>query len=290
MVRGINKQLLKIGATASNVMETENQKPCKVLLYYKFHPIQNPEQFTEEHREFCQEHNLVGRIIIGEEGINGTCAGQIKDVNAYMDYVHSLGGFEDMWFKEHFVEELPFQKLSVRCRKEIVALGQGIDMAKTANYLSPEEFHRMVKQSFHDGSIAILDGRNEIEARVGKFRNAIAPKIKFFREFREEMRKDEYRPLKQKKVLMYCTGGIRCEKASAMLREEGFRDVYQLKGGIYNYLAKFPNGHFEGSCFVFDGRMQVACTENGELASGKDIPEEKIISSCDFCGKASPRI
>src|SRR3989338_9798183 len=151
-----------------------------VLLYYKFHPIGNPEQFTKDHREFCEKHNLVGRILIGSEGINGTCAGLPKDIEAYKDYVHSLKGFEDLWFKEHGVDKLPLTNLKVKCRKEIVSLGAYVDMEKTAKYLSPEEFHALAEKAQHDDSIVILDGRNEIEARVGKFRNAIVPPVRFF--------------------------------------------------------------------------------------------------------------
>ncbi len=264
-------------------------KPYRVLLYYKFHPIENPEQFTSEHREFCQKHRLVGRILIGKEGINGTCAGLPKDIEAYKRYVHSKKGFEDLWFKEHAVDKLPLQKLKVQFKPEIVALGTEVDMGKTGKFLSPEEFHQMVGQSLHDDSIVIMDGRNEIEARVGKFKNAIVPKVRFFRELKGEIKKKEYEPLKSKKILTYCTGGIRCEKATALLKEEGFADVYQLHGGIYNYLKRYPNGHFDGTCFVFDDRMQIAI-DGDEAVEGKDIPEHKVISHCEFCSKKSNRI
>src|SRR3989338_1268283 len=151
------------------------QKKYLVLLYYKFHPISNPVEFTKGHKEFCERHNLVGRILIGEEGINGTCAGLPRDIEAYKDYVHSFPGFEDMWFKEHGVDTLPLPNLKVKYRKEIVSLGKEVDMGKTAEYLTPEQFHTMVEAAQHDDSIVILDGRNEIEGKVGKFRNAIVP-------------------------------------------------------------------------------------------------------------------
>ncbi len=270
--------------------EMASEKSYQVLLYYKFHPIENPSQFTKEHKEFCEKRNLVGRILIGAEGINGTCTGLPKDIEAYKDYVHSLKGFEDMWFKEHIVSELPLKNLRIKCRKEIVSLGAEVDMGKTAEYLSPEEFHSMVELSFHDDSIVILDGRNQIEARIGKFRNAVVPQVRFFRELKDEIKKENYVPLKEKKILMYCTGGIRCEKASAMLKEEGFKDVYQLHGGIYNYLKTYPNGYFDGTCFVFDDRMQVVFKEGGEVINGSAAPEEKIISHCDFCQSKSNRV
>ncbi len=265
------------------------QKPFQVLLYYKFHPIEEPETFTNEHRDFCQKHNLVGRILIGKEGINGTCAGLPEDIEAYKSYVRSKNGFEDMWFKEHAVEKLPLQKLKVQYKPEIVALGKGVDMSQTGKFLSPEEFHKMAEQSLHDDSIVLFDGRNEIESRVGKFKNAIAPKVRFFRELKGEIKKKDYDSLKNKKVLTYCTGGIRCEKATALLKEEGFQDVYQLEGGIYNYLQHYPNGYFDGTCFVFDDRMQI--TIDGKNAENGDrAPEHKIISQCEFCNKKSNRI
>jgi UPF0176 protein len=264
-------------------------KPYKVILYYKFHPIENPEQFTNDHRGFCQKHNLVGRILIAKEGINGTCAGLPEDIEAYKQYVHAQQGFEDMWFKEHAVDKLPLKKLKVQLKPEIVALRKDVDMSKTAAYLSPKEFHEMVEKSFDDDSIVVLDGRNEIEARIGRFKNAVVPKIRFFRELKEEIKKEDYDKLKGKKVLMYCTGGIRCEKASALLKEEGFREVYQLHGGIYNYLQHYPNGYFEGTCFVFDDRMQITI-DGDEAEDGNKAPENKIISKCEFCNKKSNRI
>ncbi len=264
-------------------------KPYRVLLYYKFHPIEAPEKFTNEHREFCQKYNLVGRILIGKEGINGTCAGLPADIETYKQFVHSSPGFEDMWFKEHAVEKLPLQKLKVQLRPEIVALGKDVDMGKTGKYLSPPEFHQMAEKSLVDDDIIVLDARNEIEARVGKFKNAIVPKVRFFRELKDEVKKEGYNKIKKKKVLMYCTGGIRCEKASALLKEEGFNEVYQLKGGIYNYLKHYPNGLFEGTCFVFDDRMQITVDGN-QAENGDKAPEHKIISHCEFCAKKSNRI
>jgi UPF0176 protein len=264
-------------------------RPYQVLLYYKFHPIENPEEFTNEHREFCQKNNLVGRILIGKEGINGTCAGLPDGISAYKSYVHSKKGFEDMWFKEHGVEKLPLQKLKVQHKPEIVALGKDVDMKKTGKFLSPEEFHEMAKQSLTDDSIVLFDGRNEIESRVGKFRNAVAPKVRFFRELKEEIKKKDYESLKNKKVLTYCTGGIRCEKATALLREEGFENVYQLHGGIYNYLKHYPNGLFDGTCFVFDDRMQITIDKDN-AENGDKAPEHKIISCCEFCNRKSNRI
>ena len=234
-------------------------------------------------------HNLVGRVIISREGINGTCAGSQVDIQAYVDYVHSLSGFEDVWFKQHDADFLPFKSMKIMVKDELVVLREkNIDVSKGGKYLKPEEFHALIEKSLSDNSIVVFDARNMIESKVGKFRNAIAPEIKFFRELPDEMKKYDY--IKDKKVLMYCTGGIRCEKASALLIREGFKEVYQLEGGIYNYMKTFPNGYFDGTCFVFDDRMQIIYDENGNAIYGDKIPDKKIISSCDFCGKKSPRV
>ncbi|MEK6808179.1 MAG: rhodanese-related sulfurtransferase [Nanoarchaeota archaeon] len=258
----------------------------KVLLYYKYIKLNEPESIAKEHKEFCERNALLGRIIIAEEGINGTCAGRFEDMRRYIDYVHSIEGLEDIIFKEHIVDEIPFKKLKVKCRKEVVNFGEvSFDLTKKGKYLSPNEFHKLCERSEYDNSIVIFDVRNEVESKVGRFRNAITPKINFFRELKDIIK--EYKDLMDKKVLMYCTGGIRCEKASTFFIENGFKQVYQLEGGIYNYCKEFPNGFFEGSCFVFDNRMRVVYTNEGVSAL---IPEGKIISSCDFCGVKSSRI
>ncbi len=267
----------------------ESNNLFKVLLYYKYNPISNPEKFASEHRTFCKEHNLVGRIIISAEGINGTCSGTPENILAYMDYVNSLLGFEDVWFKEHDVGFLPFQKLKINVKNELVILREkNLDVSKGGKYLKPEEFHALLEKSFADDSIVFFDARNKIESKIGKFRNAIAPDIKFFRELPDVLKK--YENLKDKKIMMYCTGGIRCENASALLLREGFKEVYQLEGGIYNYMRKFPNGYFDGTCFVFDDRMQIIYDEKGNAVYGDKIPDEKIISSCDFCGRKASRV
>jgi len=260
----------------------------RVLLYYKYNEIKNTEEFAKEHREFCKKRNLVGRVLISKEGINGTCAGKPEDILKYKDYVHSLEGFRDLLFKEHAIDFLPFKKLKVMLKDEIVCTRFGVDLNRKGEYLSPEEFNSFFEKSKNDKSIVFFDARNEIESKVGRFRNAVTPKIKFFRELKDELK--NYAHLKDKKIVLYCTGGIRCEKASSLFLQDGFKEVYQLEGGIYNYLTKFPNGFFDGTCFVFDDRMQIVYDDKGDAVFADNLPEEKVISSCDFCGKKSARI
>lgn len=270
--------------------KTQSSNPkFKVLLYYKYLPIQNPEKFTQAHKEFCEKHNLLGRIIIAEEGISGTCAGTIEKVNSYIAYVHSLSGFEDVIFKEHLADSMPFKKLKIRLKKEIVVSRfKDIDLSKRGMYISPEEFNELYEKSKTDNSIVIFDVRNEIESKIGRFKNAITPKIRFFRHLQDIL--DSYEYLKDKKILLYCTGGIRCEKASSLMIQKGFENVHQLDGGIYNYCKKFPSGNFLGTCLVFDDRMHVYFDENGNAINSDKIPEEKIISYCDFCGIKCGRV
>jgi UPF0176 protein len=259
----------------------------KVLLYYKYAPIKDPQQWVEEHRTFCAEHNLKGRILIAKEGINGTCAGSPDDIEAYKKFVHARPGFEDIWFKENTTDHNPFPKAKVHFKTELVALKvDGLDPEKGGPHLSPEEYHELIGQE----DVVIFDVRNKIEWEVGKFEGAITADIETFRELPTELDKKKYQDLKDKKVLLYCTGGIRCEKATHMFKEKGFKDVSQLNGGIYNYCQQYPDGKFKGTCFVFDDRMQVAWNKNGTDITGRDIPSNKIISHCHFCNENSSRI
>lgn len=253
----------------------------QVLLYYKFHKIENLETFIEEHRIFCQKNNILGRILIAEEGINGTCAGEKEDVQKYMDYVHSLPGFEDLWFKEQLIDKIPFRKLIIKKRNDLVNFGIEIKKLSHAKKITPEELNELIEKE----DVIMFDMRNEIEGRIGRFDNAIVPNIRFSRQILNEL--DKYEDIKNKKIVMYCTGGIRCEKISPLFIEKGFKNLYQLEGGVYNYCTKFPNGHFKGNCFVFDDRMNIAFTSEGVT---NKIPDDKIITDCDLCGVKSTRV
>ncbi len=260
-----------------------------LLLFYKYTKVQDPAALVAEMKAFCEQRNILGRILIAEEGINGTCAGSPDATEAYKKYMQQKPEFSDLWFKEQNVRHIPFKKLQIRARKEIVALGvEGLDPQNGGVHLKPAEVNKMVEEGKNDNSVVFFDVRNEVEAKVGRFENAITPKIEFFRELPFVI--DQYEALKEKKVILYCTGGIRCEKASALFRKKGFKQVYQIEGGIYNYCNEYPNGHFKGTCFVFDDRMQIGFEEGLQVKEEQEVSDEKIISHCDFCDVKTKRV
>jgi UPF0176 protein len=238
----------------------------QVLLFYKYVDISDPASEREEQLYLCNELGLLGRTIIGTEGINATLSGTLEATNEYMKLMDAHPLFCAIDYKIDLVDKVPFKKLSVKVRDEIVTLGVKADPKKTATHLSPEEFNAMIE----DPDVVLFDARNNYESAIGRFRNAITPDISLFKELPDAL--SNYEELKNKKVVTYCTGGIRCEKASALLKEKGFRDVYQLDGGIVTYAKAFPDGAFEGECFVFDERMKVGF---------KDSPE--LLGSCIEC-------
>jgi UPF0176 protein len=241
-----------------------------ILLYYKFQPIEDVEYFIRVHKRKCQELKIVGKVLVGKEGINGSVAGSREQMEEYREFAHSLEGFEDVWFKEEIGNEAPFNKMIVRKREEIVSLQKDVDMSKKGKYVNSEEFLRGVENE----DIIILDTRNDYEYGVGKFKGAVNPNIKTFREFPEFVEK--FKENKKKKIYMYCTGGIRCEKASLYMEQEGFEDVHQLHGGIINFRQEIPDKGWEGKCFVFDKRLVTKDGEGGEA-----------IANCVSCGNAS---
>ncbi len=246
-----------------------------VLLYYKFVNIKNPEFETMQHKLVCSGIGLKGRIIIAGEGINGTVAGTTAQLRQYTEYMDAHPLFSDIVFKRTPAGRVPFGKLIVKHRDEIVTLGKKVDVNKNGNYLKPEEFHELFES---DTDMTVIDMRNNYEYEVGRFDGAIQPDTTKFYELPKKIK--NLKVDKTKKALIYCTAGIRCEKAGALLVEEGFEDVYQLEGGIVKYLEKYPNGHFKGKNFVFDERM----VTNTETPSGK-----VVLSKCSYCGEPSDR-
>jgi UPF0176 protein len=253
----------------------------RVLLYYKYVRIADPVGFTTEHRALCAELGLLGRILIAGEGINGTVSGSVAATEAYMAALHGDARFADMSFKIDPAEGHVFPKLAVRAREEIVALGLGEDDLfpgeTTGKRLSPSEFHAMMARD----DVIVLDGRNDYESALGHFKGAVCPPLGNFRDFPGWIRANLAKA-KNRKILTYCTGGIRCEKLSGFLVEEGFRDVYQLEGGIVTYgKDETVRGEdFEGQCYVFDQRIAVEVNRT---------PTRKVISRCLHCGKPSER-
>ncbi len=226
-----------------------------VIAYYQFCAISNPDGFCNEHKELCRSLELKGRIYIAEEGINGTVAGTPEDIIHYQNRLRRQPGFENTEFKIHTCDFIPFERLIVKVRPEIVTLKVPIEMdplKEKAEYLTPAQWRQMLES---DEDFILLDVRNEYEGRLGHFEGAVIPPLKNFFGFPQWL---DTNPLdKNKKILMYCTGGIRCEKLSVLMKHKGFKDVYQLQGGILNYAEKEGGKHFKGRCFVFDDRMSV---------------------------------
>lgn len=250
-------------------------KAIYVFLYYKFVEVPNPEFETMQHKLACKGIGLKGRIIIGSEGINGTVAGTKAQLREYRDYMNLHPLFGGIVFKRSFSGNWPFKKIIVRCRDEIVTLGKKVDISKNGKYLKPEEFHELFESK---EEINIIDMRNNYEYEVGRFEGAIQPNTARFFELPQKVK--NLKVDKSKKTLIYCTGGIRCEKAGALLVEEGYNDVCQLEGGIVKYLEKYPNGYFKGKNFVFDNRM----VTNTETQSG-----QQVLANCEHCKKPCDR-
>lgn len=245
-----------------------------ILLFYKYVNIDNPEKFMKEHLDNCNELGLKGRILVSEEGINGSVAGTIEQTEAYKKMLTSDKRFEGIQFKEDIGIMIPFRKMVIKIKKELVRFGQNVSLENTGKHLTPKEFLDV----YNSGEeVIILDARNDYESKVGKFKNAITPDIKKFTEFPKvaEQLKDK----KDKKIVMYCTGGIRCEKASAYMKEQGFKDVSQLSGGILTFGKEFPDTVWEGTCFVFDKRLVSNINSNSDVISNCDICDTK----CDLC-------
>lgn len=259
-------------------MKETKANPFSVLLYYCYTHIEDPEDFREKHHIQCLELNLRGRIIVAEEGLNGTVSGLKADCEAYMTLVKADPRFEDIDFKVEAVPDHTFAKMHVRVKTEIVhaSLPHLHPKQKTGTYVEPEEFRKILQTQSED--TVILDVRSNYEHKVGKFKNALTLDMDNFREFPEKVK--ELVNLKGKKIITYCTGGIKCEKASAFLLEQGFEDVYQLHGGIIKYGIEAQGEDFEGKCYVFDNRLV------------KEVNQinPSVISRCFVTGEPSDRM
>jgi UPF0176 protein len=258
----------------------KEEKPLRILLYYKFVPIDDPEQFAKDHLKFCKELGLKGRVLVAHEGLNGTVSGTVEQTNAYMDALRKDSRFEDMQYKIDEADEHAFKKMFVRPREEIVTfrLDEEVDPNEvTGKYLSPKEWYEQLQVE----DVIVLDGRNDYEYDIGHFRNAIRPDVKSFRDFPQWIR-ENLSQFKDKRILTYCTGGIRCEKLSGFMLKEGFQDVAQLHGGIVTY-SKDPEVQgklFDGKCYVFDERISVPINRTDE---------DTVVGKCHHCGEAEDR-
>jgi len=252
------------------------EKPYHILLYYCYTTIENPEVFREEHHRFCADLGLLGRIIIAKEGINGTVSGLQAACDKYMQHLKADPRFEGIQFKIDEHTHHAFQKLHVRVKTEIVHADlQHINpKQESGQYITPQELEQIKDEE----DIVLLDVRSNYEHKIGKFKNAVTLDINHFREFKHQI--PHLSAYKDKKVVTYCTGGIKCEKASAYLLEQGFKNVYQLHGGIIQYANETEGEAFEGKCYVFDNRLV------------KDIntKEPIVIGTCHICGANCDRM
>ena len=242
----------------------------QVLLYYHYVKIDDPQTVREEHLSYCKELGLLGRIFISHEGINGTVSGTIDQTTAYMSMMQNHPYFKGIDFKIDETDEHVFKKMHVRVKNELVNFSLEDDINPleiTGKYVEPAEFYK----GLQDPNTIVIDARNTYEYDVGHFRGAIRPEIETFRELPNWIRAHKDM-LKGKKILTYCTGGVRCEKFSGWLKREGFEDVGQLHGGIVTYgrdpLAK--GQLWDGNCYVFDKRLSVPINQVEHIIVGKD--------------------
>lgn len=245
----------------------------QTLLYYCYSKIEEAEQFASDHLQFCKSLNLFGRIIVADEGLNGTVSGTDESCKMYMDTLHADPRFAKIDFKVDDVEEPSFIKMHCRYKAEIVFSGLRDPSVinpeiKTGIHLEPQDFVKMKD----DDDVVIVDVRSNYEHSIGRFKNAITFDIENFRDFPQQI--NELAKFKNKKIVTYCTGGIKCEKASALLLHEGFENVYQLHGGIIKYGKEAGGEDFEGKCYVFDNRVAVDVNS----------VNPKVISTCRNCG------
>jgi UPF0176 protein len=248
----------------------------QVIAYYKYCQIDEADKFREDHHIFCLKKNLRGRIYISDEGINGTISGLEIDCKDYMDHLRSDLRFSDVDFKIHAHDEHAFAKLHVRLKNEIVNFGDRSikPHLEKKNYVEVENFLNEI-----DENTVLLDARSNYEHKLGKFKDAITLDIENFREFKEKVKDIKHKFL-GKKVITYCTGNIKCEKASIYLSSIGVENVFQLKGGIIEYGIKTNGKNFEGKCYVFDNRISVDINKYNPVDIG----------NCIFCKKKSSKM
>jgi UPF0176 protein len=274
----------------------------KILLYYKFAPLSDPEAVRLWQKALCERFNLRGRILISKHGLNGTVGGDLDDLKKYVKETKAYALFKGTQFKWSDGSREDFPKLSVKVRDEIVSFGtpeelevdeQGV--VGGGKHLKPADVHKLVAER---DDVVFFDGRNAHEAAIGKFKNAVVPDVQTSKDFIHELDSGKYNDIKDKPVVTYCTGGIRCEILSSLMKKRGFKEVYQMDGGIAKYGETYgDDGLWEGSLYVFDGRKRTtfsdkataigicvhcnAKTSNYENCARKDC--NKLVLMCESC-------
>lgn len=242
----------------SYLMETseENPESFVVCALYKFVRISDPTELQPRLLDLLKSNNVCGTILLAEEGINGTIAGTRENINAVIQWLQAYPRFQALEIKESFTSTLPFLNTKVKIKREIVTMGvPTVDPTNSVGtYVKPRDWNRIIS----DPDVTVIDTRNDYEVKIGTFSRALNPSTESFREF-PAYADQNLDPEKHRKVAMFCTGGIRCEKATSYLRQKGFSEVYHLEGGILRYLEEVPpkESLWEGECFVFDRRVSV---------------------------------
>jgi UPF0176 protein len=256
----------------------------KVILYYCFTPLKDPEAVRLWQRDMCENLGLKGRILISAHGINGTLGGDMAAVKRYVKLTKQYPAFKHIDFKWSDGRGDDFPRLRVRVRDEIVSFGAPGELVVERHgvvgggvRLTPSQVHELVDERGDD--VVFFDGRNAFEARIGKFKNAVVPDVKTTRDFVGVLESGRYDHLKDRPIVTYCTGGVRCEVLSSVMKSRGFNEVYQIDGGIVRYGEQFANrGLWEGSLYIFDARM------NHEFAG-----ETKVLGACERCAEPTSK-
>ena len=247
-----------------------------ILAYYYFTPIPDPHAEVATHKAFFLGRDATCRIYISEQGINGQLSAAQADAQAYIEWMHQRPEFRDVKFKIHPYHENVFPRLTIKYRKQLVAIDADFDLSQGGEHVTPEQWKKMLEDPKEK---VLLDVRNDYEWKVGRFAGAELPQCETFREFNEyaDELKEKTDP-KKTPVMMYCTGGIRCELYSAILKQKGFDQVYQLDGGVIGYGLQQGNEHWLGKLFVFDDRLAIPISDKGE---------GPVIGTCHHCGSAN---
>lgn len=252
----------------------------KIILYYKFTPISDPETVMYWQRALCEKLGLKGRILISKHGINGTLGGDLKNLKYYTRELKSHSLFEGIVFKWSDGGSDHFPKLKVKVKDEIVAFSaaEELEVDKKGligggKHLKPSALHKLMQE--RGDEVIFYDGRNMYEAQIGRFKNTVVPNVTTSRDFIKDIEEGEISKYKDRPIVTYCTGGIRCEILSVLMRHRGYKEVYQLDGGIVKYGEQYgDDGYWEGKLFVFDDRMQIGFSDKA-----------KDIAKCEKCGK-----
>mgnify|MGYP001320546881 CR=1 FL=1 len=279
-----------IGTATNNAKRlrmTSTQTPILVCALYKFVEFADFEDMREPLLAYCKDHGIRGSLLIAREGINGTIAGEEPQMREVLAYLRKDPRFSDITVKESWAKKVPFKRMKVRLKQAIVNMGVNhIDPNDlVGTYVKPEDWNALIS----DPDTVVIDTRNDYEFAVGTFEGAVDPDTETFNEFPEWVKRNDNSLRAKKKVAMFCTGGIRCERATGLMLEQGFDEVYHLEGGILNYLEKVPEEKslWKGECFVFDDRVSV--DHKLEAGWGKNLPEKtkKVLAPYQIDDKSS---